>query len=143
MRFILDASVAVRWFLEEERHRNADVVLERLVDEPGRFAVPELFSYEVLAVLFRVHPDPLRAYVGGVIPLLQGGMLRYPMTESIAHRAFGFQQLGLSGYDACYAAVAEELEGLWLTFDTQAHEKLRRTALSLDIGAALPEGLRP
>jgi len=105
-------------------------------------AVPELFAYEVPAVPCRAHPDPFGAYVGGVIPLLQDGMLRCPMTECIARRACEFQELGLTGCDACYAAAAEELEGSWLTFDTQAHEKLQGAGLSLDIGAALPEGLR-
>jgi predicted nucleic acid-binding protein len=27
---------------------------------------------------------------------------------------------GLTGYDACYAALAKEIGGLWLTFDGKA-----------------------
>ena len=51
MIWIVDASVAVRWFIEEEAHVHAEEVLKRMVNEPRRFAVPELFSFEVFSVL--------------------------------------------------------------------------------------------
>jgi predicted nucleic acid-binding protein len=41
--WIVDASVAVHWFLKDESHPNADAVLQRLIDSPESFAVPELF----------------------------------------------------------------------------------------------------
>jgi len=84
MIWVIDASVAVRWFIEEEAHPHADEVLEKIVDEPERFAVPELFSFEVFAVLQRIHPSGLEAFKKGIIPLLQGGILRQPMTASLA-----------------------------------------------------------
>ena len=139
MRFVVDASVTIRWFLREEQHDHAVVVLRQLVAAPERFAVPELFAYEVFAVLVRVHPDPLKVYLNGMIPLLQGGILRYPMTENIARRAQGFYKHGLTGYDACYAALAEELEALWLTFDSKAHEQVQKLEVSMDLNRTLPE----
>ena len=51
MLWVIDASVAVRWFLEEEAHPNADRVLSMVVDSPESFAVPELFAFEVFSVL--------------------------------------------------------------------------------------------
>ena len=81
MIWIVDASVAVRWFIEEEAHVHADEVLKRMVDEPRRFAVPEPFSFEVFAVLLRLHPDALQVFTKAIIPLLQGGIFRQPMTE--------------------------------------------------------------
>ena len=40
MSFVIDASVAIRWFVEEEKHENAEAILEelRLLErvEPGR-----------------------------------------------------------------------------------------------------------
>ena len=70
----------MRWLLREEYHPNADAVLERIVTEPDKFAMPELFSYEVFAVLCRTHPDPFAAYEEAILPILSGGALRYPMT---------------------------------------------------------------
>jgi len=43
--FFTDASVAIRWFIEEEAHPHADEVLEKVIDKPERFAVPELFAF--------------------------------------------------------------------------------------------------
>ena len=87
MIWVVDASVAVRWFLSDESHPNAEAVLAQVVDQPGRFAVPELFAFEVYAVLQRLHPHGLQVFQEGVLPLLQGGMLRQPMTESLAAAA--------------------------------------------------------
>lgn len=102
------------------------------------FAVPELFGYEVFSVLFRVHPDPLKAFREGILPLLSSGLLRYPLTERIAQRAALFVGRGLTGYDSFYVALAEELEALWLTFDSKAHSLLQLDHISIDLGAELP-----
>jgi len=141
--FIVDASVAVRWFIEEELHPNANTILEKLIDEPSKFAVPELFAFEVYSVLHRIHPDALSAFCNGVIPILQSGILRQPMTDSLAKGALRFIKLGLTGYDACYAALADEVGGLWLTFDKKAHEKIAHEQVSCCIEKGLPPFEQP
>ena len=140
MIWVLDASVAVRWFLKDESHSNADAVLQRLIDVPQFFAIPELFSFEVYAVLCRVHPSGHTTFVEGIIPILNGGILRQPMTKSLATRASHFVGIGLTGYDACYAALASEMRGKWLTFDRQAHGILSGEGVSHDLTMALPRG---
>ncbi|MBW2349004.1 MAG: type II toxin-antitoxin system VapC family toxin [Deltaproteobacteria bacterium] len=138
--WIIDASVAVRWFLEDEAHENADAVLRRLLEEPGRFAVPELFAFEVYAVLNRLHPNGAWAFGKGVIPLLQGGLLRQPMTSDLASVADQFVEKGLTGYDACYAALAIQLKGCWLTFDEKAHQKIAEEEVSCLLSDGMPPG---
>ncbi len=140
MRFVLDASVALRWFIAEERSVSADAVYHRLVDEPESFAVPELFCYEVFAILFRVHPRAQETFEQGILPLLRSGLLRYPMTDAVASRAARFVAAGLTGYDACYAALAEELDAVWLTFDSRAHARIMAEGVSTDITSGLPAG---
>lgn len=138
MIWVIDASVAVRWLIEEEAHPHADEVLEKIVDEPERFAVPELFSFEVFAVLQRIHPSGLEAFRKGIIPVLQGGVFRQPMTKGLAAKANRFVKLGLSGYDACYAALAKDLNGLWLTFDDKAHSLIRKEKVSCFLDEETP-----
>lgn len=140
MIWVVDASVAVRWFIEEEFHPNAQKVLQTMVDQPDKFAVPELFSFEVYAVLERVHPQGFQAFIRGVIPLLQSGILRQPMTEDLASRAGRFVQLGLTGYDACYAALAQDLNGIWLTFDNRAHQLIKKKRVSWLLQKRMPRG---
>jgi predicted nucleic acid-binding protein len=47
--------------------------------------------------------------------------------------------LGLTGYDACYAALAKDLKGLWLTFDHKAHRILEREKVSCLLADSLPK----
>ena len=54
MMWVIDASVAVRWFLKDESHPNADAVLQSLIDHPERFAVLELLCFEVYTVLCQI-----------------------------------------------------------------------------------------
>jgi predicted nucleic acid-binding protein len=100
--------------------------------------VPELFAFEVYAVLQRLHPEGTKAFCEGVIPLLQSGIFRQPMTENLAVRAARYVRLGLTGYDACYAALAFDLKGVWLTFDRKAHQAIRREKISVLLGADRP-----
>jgi predicted nucleic acid-binding protein len=136
--WVLDASVAVRWFLEEETHELADAVLERVVENPRKFAVPELFGFEVFAVLERLHPKGLDTFVRGILPLLEGGVLRHPMTKDLAEKADRFVQKGLTGYDASYAALALDLGGCWITFDEKAHRRIEADGVSVSLAAGLP-----
>jgi predicted nucleic acid-binding protein len=140
MIWVIDASVALRWLIEDEAHPHADDVLEKTVKYPENFAVPELFAFEVYSVLQRVHPNGLQAFTSGIIPLLQGGIFRQPMTKSLAVSAESFVKLGLTGYDACYAALAKQLRGMWLTFDKKAHGRIEKLRVSFLLGGrAMPK----
>jgi predicted nucleic acid-binding protein len=138
MIWILDASVAIRWFLIEESHPAADSVLREVIDNPEFFAVPELFSFETFSVLCRIHPQGASIFREGLMPLLSGGILRNPMTKSLAIQAESFLLQGLTGYDACYAALARELNGVWLTYDVKAHGKIQTQNISHSLATGLP-----
>ena len=139
MIWVIDASVALRWLLEEEAHSHADMVLEKIVYDPDSFAVPELFAFEVFSVLHRLHPNGLQAFKMGIIPILQMGIFRQPMTERLAVKANHFVELGLTGYDASYAALALDLSGIWLTFDKKAHRLIKKEKISYFIENNMPD----
>ena len=143
MIWVVDASVAIKWFILEEAHPAAEDVLTALIARPQSFAVPELFAFEVFSVLHRLHPQPRLVFEKGVLPLLQGGLLRMPMTKTLAALAQRFIQLGLTGYDACYAALARDLSGLWLTYDQQAHQALRKEKISWSLEKGPPPDWPP
>jgi predicted nucleic acid-binding protein len=139
MIWIIDASVALRWYIEDEAHDCAEEVLRAVVEDPRRFAVPELFAFEVFSVLLRLHPDGLQAFRKGIIPILQGGILRHPMTDELAVKANRFVKKGLTGYDACYAALALDLKSRWLTFDKKAHQLINNDKISCLLSDGLPK----
>ena len=142
MRWIIDASVAMRWLLKDETHVNADKVLHHILRNPEEFAVPELFAFEVLAVLSRLHLEPLEAYLAGVLPVLQSGIFRQPMTGTLASLSSKYIEMGLSGYDASYVALAQDLKAVWLTFDKKAHDCVSITGLSCLLSSNIPDELR-
>lgn len=139
MIWVIDASVAVKWFLKNEAHTHAQAILERLIGAPEYFAIPELFCFEVFSVLSRVHPYGGKVFAEGMLPLLEGGLLRQPMTVSLAAHAGQFVKMGLTGYDACYAALAKEIKGVWLTFDEKAHRLIAKQNISCYLEAGLPK----
>lgn len=139
MIWVIDASVAVRWFIETESHPNADAVLERVVQQADSFAVPELFAFEVHAVLCRVHPNGAGVFEECLMPVLEGGIYRQPMTQGLARRATPFVRKGLTGYDACYAALAADLKGCWITFDDKVHQRIRALKVSHSLARGLPD----
>jgi predicted nucleic acid-binding protein len=139
MRFVIDASIALRWVLEGEEHKNADTVLREVLRSPEYFAVPELFGFEVLSVLVRLHPDPFEACERALKPVLRCGLLRYPLTDEIIERSIRLSKSGLTGYDAAYAALAEELDGCWMTFDVEAVKKIGDRQLAVNLFSGLPE----
>jgi predicted nucleic acid-binding protein len=138
LRYVLDASVALRWYLKEEGNKSVEAIHRRILEEPALFAVPELFGYEVFSVLFRVHPKPWPTFQEGILPFLHSGVLRYPLTEGVAQRAARFVGIGLTGFDSMYAALAEELGACWLTFDARAHARIAAENLSFDLNGGLP-----
>ncbi len=140
MIYVIDASVAIKWLLTDEIHPHAEQVLEEVVRSPKDFVVPELFGFEVYSVIQRLHPDGMNAFVKGIIPILQSGIFRQPMTQGLAIAANTYIKMGLTGYDSCYAALAQEFNGIWLTFDKKAHELIKRLKISCLLAEKMPEG---
>ncbi len=133
MIYVLDASVALQWYLPGGGEARADQVLRLLLQQPKRFVLPELFLYEVLSVLFRYHPKAREILSRQVDRIVRSGALRYPLTPAIIERVPYFIGKGLTGYDAVYAALAQEMGGIWLTFDSRAHERIAEDRLSVDL----------
>jgi predicted nucleic acid-binding protein len=99
---ILDASVAIKWFVAEEPGRaEALRILDRVRDAPQGFAVPELFFDEMLAVLVRLAGDDATAVRGYIDALQDLGLERIGNGREMLARAAEIAcTYGLTGYDA-------------------------------------------
>ena len=101
---VLDTSIAVKWFAPDGDA--GDAVAERLlrdvVARPRRFVVPELFFYEMTAVLCRRMRQARDAYTA-LQRLARLGLRRIRLDDCLlrraAHLAYDYK---LSGYDACF-----------------------------------------
>jgi predicted nucleic acid-binding protein len=133
--FILDTSVAVKWFVDEPEFRDeADRALELLTERPSLFLVPELFFAEMLAVLGRALPAKGSSVVEAMTVLQEMGIPRLGHGREIIDRAAVWvQRHALGGYDAVYAACAESTGARWLTADDRALKVVKKVQPKLGI----------
>ncbi len=123
---VVDVSVAARWFAPDGDASDAaaETVLRQIVAQPKGFVVPELFMHELLAVLcrrLRQASDVAHA----LDRVARLGLRRVALDQKLIRRAARIAfEYRLTGYDACYAALAVELDGKWLTFDVTAGRRL-------------------
>jgi predicted nucleic acid-binding protein len=129
---VVDASVAVKWFAPDGDTDDAaaDRVLDDLAARPAGFTVPELFFHELFAVLCR-RMRQARDVTQALDRANRLGMRRVRLDDRLVRRAarLAFDHR-LGGYDACYAALALELRGEWLTFDRAAHDRIAALGIS-------------
>lgn|SRR3989338_1957734 len=127
---VLDASVAIKWFVEEPDRERALSILDSLQNSPQHFAVPDFFFNEMLAVLCRIERETKKVqrhlYLLENLGLERVGngseLLSLAAELSLTH--------GLTGYDAIYAATAKLLGGVWITADVKAHKRIAHLQIS-------------
>ena len=131
--FILDASVAVKWFFLDEPQRDmALTVRDHLVEHPENFVVPPLFFTELIHVLARKSNGDEKFSTQAIEIILGLGIRCNSLSNDGFLSAVQFSCEGLSGYDATYAALAKETNGKWLSADLKALKKLeKKLTLSL------------
>jgi predicted nucleic acid-binding protein len=119
--WVLDASVAAKWFFAGEPNRDRALAVRGLLaHRPEQFAVPHLFHSELLHVLARKSAgDPVFVERGFDL-VLHLGIRTLGLSKAAWQSAAAWSCRGLSGYDATYVALAEDLDGKWLTADEAA-----------------------
>jgi predicted nucleic acid-binding protein len=127
---VIDASVAIKWFIQEKGRESAFQVFEKMLKAPGDFAVPELFYFELSHVFNRLIPHPNPGQLEVFHQVLHLGIHRFAMTSELLDQIRFFQKKGLSGYDAAYLGLAKILKGVWLSFDKIAHRRVASFKLS-------------
>jgi predicted nucleic acid-binding protein len=131
---VIDTSVAIKWFVEEKGSEIALRILTDALERPEGFAVPELFFFELAHVFNRLFPSPTQEQCALLESVMDFGIARFNMTGELLRGVRRFQKLGLSGYDAAYVALADQLDGQWITFDSRAHQMIRKTRRSVLLG---------
>jgi predicted nucleic acid-binding protein len=112
-RLVLDASVVVRWFRKPAEPAGAAL---RSDFEAGGVAVtiPGLLFLELLNVAgrqWRWQEEELLEFAEGL------GSTKFEVLDPDLGRVAKWVARGLTAYDACYVALAEQLEVPLLTFD--------------------------
>lgn len=119
MRLVIDASVALRWFVDHADSEAATSWLWKFVDDPELFVAPDVLRFEVYngLVQFQPHSDSLWAE-RAFDRFDRLGIRTLPTSMEIFKRALQLShELETTGYGALYLAQAESLGIEWLTAD--------------------------
>ena len=123
---ILDASVIVKWFSEEEYTDKALEIRERIRMEEERVIVPDLLLYE-LANALKYNPsfdaDDVNDALASIFDMDVDIVTPIPeIINSAVTLAF---EHSLTVYDAFYIALAKEIELTFVTADRRLCERVR------------------
>lgn len=118
MRFVIDASVAVKWFNAEELSDKAAEVKDAYVRGDLELAAPSHIIYEVGNSIWK-NPQLADKDAGdAIISVLRLGMQLLPPNVERVGRAMKIgRQRSITFYDAAYVQSAEELKVALLSAD--------------------------
>lgn len=122
---VADASVIVKWFVDEEYTKQALLLRQSYIDNILDIACPNLLPYEVLNAL-RYNPEFGQEQTATAAQALEKYQLwLHPMQSELASLAvknsFAF---GISFYDSSYVSLSELLEANFYTADQKMLDKL-------------------
>ncbi len=126
-RLVVDASVAAKWFLEDEEGvLVAEELLSAAVAGASEMHAPELFVYEIASLLLsasrrrppRLHAERGSAFVRRAFTLPVD--LHAPSQDDCAEAFSMASRFSKSFYDMTYLQLAEKLDCKWCTADERA-----------------------
>lgn len=127
-RYVVDASVILKWVLGDERESDQDKALELLnawVGGRTELLAPSLWEYEVGNFLGRLFPGQAFEKMALIVNLKFSSI---PLTESMHRLCFDWMaRNGVTFFDACYLALAEETKSILVTADAKFTEKMGHT----------------
>jgi len=121
LRYVVDASVGIKLFVEEEFSEQAHALFSHLATEPpAELYVPDLFYMECTNILLKYMRRFGRSLDDSQADLadLNRLALKSTPTADLMEEALSLgSEKNLTAYDACYAVLAEQLDIPMITAD--------------------------
>jgi predicted nucleic acid-binding protein len=109
-QYVVDASVAIKWFVDEEKSEIARNLLRNAELETIRLFTPDILLYEIGNALGKGKHFGRQDIVDALDVLLDSSVEVRNLDRSlIAQSASFMERYGLTFYDASYAALAHTL----------------------------------
>lgn len=113
LRCILDASVGIKLFVEEEFSGKVHSLFAKLADDPqAEIHVPDLFYIECANILLKYtirYKRPIEDSLADLKDLKSLSLQTTSTSELIEDALKLAKQKNLTAYDACYAVLAQKL----------------------------------
>ncbi len=120
-RFVVDASVGIKLFVNEELSEQAQLLFNQLTEDPSaELYVPDLFYIECTNILLKYMRRFGRSLEDSQADLadLNKLALKTVSTAELMEAALLLaSQVNLTAYDACYAVLARQLNIPFITAD--------------------------
>lgn len=124
--FVVDSSVAIKWFTEEEHSEIALALREAYSLGEAEIAAPDLILYEVSNALRynkAFHEEDVRESVDSILKL---SIILTSPTQQIIGEALALAfQYNATFYDAYFLALAEAIKFVLITADGEFYEKVK------------------
>jgi len=124
--YVLDSSVVIKWFSQEEYTDLALKIRDNFVNGNVEIVVPDLLLYEISNAL-RYNKNIKKSEVNGAIKsLIEIGIKIIVPTEDVMMTAISIAYThDLTVYDAYFIALAKELDFIFVTADERLYNKLK------------------
>jgi predicted nucleic acid-binding protein len=125
--FVIDASVAVKWYVKEELRDKAIRIREDFLSEAIDLEAPSLILYEVGNAI-RHHPGATEHECAAAVKELKnlGVAIRELDDATLSAAAKLAFEEKLTFYDAAYLSLAKTNEGTLVTADKMLHDQLSK-----------------
>jgi len=124
-KYILDTSVVVKWFSQEEGTDEAEGWLKLLEKQEAEIYLPALVKYELANALLKgkklfYKEAELALKIFYSLPLIF-----VEENLELAELSYKFaEKLGISYYDACFLALAKTQKAILVTANPRHHQKI-------------------
>jgi len=121
LRCVLDASVGIKLFVEEEFSDKVQTLFSKLAEDPqAEIHVPDLFYIECANILLkytRRYKRPIEDSLADLEDLNKLALKSTSTADLIEDALLLANEKNLTAYDACYAVLAQKLEFPLITAD--------------------------
>jgi len=128
LRYVVDASVGIKLFVEEEFSEQTQALFSYLTaDPPAEFYIPDLFYIECANILLkytRRFGRSLEDSQADIVDLKFLSLKPTSTAELMEDALLLASEKNLTAYDACYAVLARNLDIPLITADEQLSEAI-------------------
>lgn len=124
---VLDSSIIIKWFSEEEDTSIALALRDNYVKGKISIACPDLIIYEIANALRYNKALKEKDVKDSVNSLLSTGISIIVPTKSVSESAISIAfQYNITVYDAYFIALAKELNFKYITADENLYNKIKK-----------------
>lgn len=126
VNFVIDASIVVKWFSEEENRFKALKILKNLEKEKYALLAPEILIYEVANALYKGKHLENKDIKSAMDSILDIEIDYYQLDKVLIYQAVDFMvNYNITFYDAVYGALSLLHNAPLISANSKHHKKIK------------------